>query len=89
MPEAQTWVLIIHLKTPAEIRKPAVGPFPAAGPFFKKKSYADPTEIISTECIILDRPMLILPSGQADKIEVFPITDATILHGKNFKRVLR
>lgn len=84
MQEAQTWLIIVKFKCPQEVKKP-----PIIGPFFQRRGDVKPTDIISTEHILLDRPILIMPDGQAERIEVFPITDTTLIHSKNFKRYLR
>lgn len=83
MPEAQTWIIIIRFKKPYDVPR---RPF---NPLFTPKMRGDGgTEISGIESILLDRPMIILPDGHAEKIEIFPITDTTIVHSSNFKRVL-
>lgn len=84
MPEAQTWLIIIKFKNPQEVKKS-----PIIGPFFQRRGDISPAQIVTTEQILLDRPMLIIPEGQAKKIEVFPITDTTLIHSKNFKRYIK
>ena len=84
MPEAQTWIIIIKFKTPVEIQPRAPSPF-----FGPRRGEIGGFKIEATQTIILDKPLIIMPNGQADKIEVFPITDQTLIHGKNFRRFVK
>jgi len=81
MPEAQTWIIIIKFKTPIEIQPRTSSPF-----FGPRRGEVCGFKIEATQTIILDKPLIILPGGQTDKIEVFPITDRTLIHGRNFRR---
>lgn len=84
MPEAQTWIIIIKFKRPQDI------PRRTFNPLFTPRLRNDGGVVITgMESIMLDRPMIILPNGDAEKVEIFPITDTTLIHSSRFKRVLR
>ena len=83
MPSVQTVVVIIKFKSEVDImhiRRPA-------GPFSRRQQLG--VNITETQVIPLDRPLLLMPNGNADSIEVIPITDQTVIHGKDIKRVLK
>jgi len=82
MVEAQTWVIVIKFKRPVPVKRDT-----SMSPLFRPRSSRG-IEITGIRSISLDKPIIIIPEGEADKIEIFPITDPTILHGRNFRRKL-
>jgi len=44
--------------------------------------------IETSNAVLIDRPVLIVPDGEAERVEIIPITGPAILHGQNFERRL-
>lgn len=87
MPTVQTVIVIIKFKSEVDIsafRRPA----PPPGLFGSRRQSLG-VDITETQTIPLDKPILIIPNGAADSVEIIPVTDQTIIHAKNVKRLLR
>lgn len=91
MPEAETWIIIVKFKRPQPAPKRPFNPFlvPRLRDMRRDHDGIEKLQIENMQTIPLDKPIIILPNGTAEKIEVFPITDTTLIHSKNFKRVVR
>jgi hypothetical protein len=83
MVEAQTWVIVVKFKRPVPVKKNT-----SMSPLFRPRSSRG-LEITGIRSISLDKPMIIIPDGTTDTIEIFPITDPATLHGRNFRRKLK
>lgn len=84
MTGATTWVVIIKFKAEREIERRPLSP-----PFGRRNYTNSGIRITDTATVMLDQPLIILPDGEAHSIEVIPITNPTLIHGKDIKRVLR
>lgn len=82
--KAQTWVIIVKLKVAREVQKPT-GPFP----FGPQKRSSHSIKITESTPIRLDKPMLLIPNGEAESVEIIPIVEQAILHSRNFRRRIR
>jgi len=79
MAKCQTWVIIVKLKAEEEV--------PSRYALVSKKRLSG-LNIETSNAVLIDRPVLIIPDGEAEKIEIIPITGPAIIHGTNFERRL-
>ena len=80
----QTWVIIVKFKIPKDVKKP-ITPFPL-GPF---KRRPEKLKITGTTTVRLDKPLLIIPNGEAESVEIIPITEPAVLHSRNLRRRIK
>jgi len=86
LPGVQTVVVIIKFKSEVDV---SAFRRPAPPGMFGKRRRSMGANVTETQTILLDGPVLIIPDGKADSVEIIPITDQTLIHGKNIKRLLR
>lgn len=83
MPKAQTWVIIVKFKEEKEVE-----PRPFSFPNRPIQGGANRVKVTESVALPVDKPLLLLPDGETDTVEIIPITSPTTIHGRNLKRVL-
>lgn len=86
MTTVQTVIVIIKFKSEVDV---SAFRRPAPPGLFGSRRQSMGVNIMETQTIPLDRPIIIIPNGEADSVEIIPITDQTLIHGKNIKRLLK
>jgi len=82
MPKCQTWIIVIKMKVAQEIERR--GPFRPLGR--DGRGSFSPLDIDTSNAIRIDKPVIIIPDGEAEQVEIIPIIGPAVLHGQNIKR---